>query len=191
MPPLPVINDVYRVALEWVDAAGRTAVNVLHVHAPALTPSAIATAFSDNVTDNMLLSVVDDATVDRYAITPLDGVSATEVFTAANWTGGGSGDQIPQVAGLVSLRTPLRGREHRGRIYLPYGAEGGQSDGRWIGDTLTAPGPAWTTFATVMDGAGATLVVASYKLSTATAVSSLNWESHTATQRRRQERVRG
>jgi len=53
------------------------------------------------------------------AITPLDGTSATHV-EPATVTGAFSGTLVPdQVAMVVTFRTALAGRSHRGRAYIP------------------------------------------------------------------------
>jgi len=187
--PLPVIADVYRCAINW-NAAGQHAVNVLHVSAPSSTENDVAAALSDAASPAMFDGVSESADAATVDIILLDGSAATVTLALTDWVGSGGSDFIPGASGLVKLQTGLRGPRHRGRIYLPFAAESGQSDGRWTGDTLTAPQAAWEGFLASLVGAGMELVVASYAHADANPVTVVTWEPALATQRRRQTRVR-
>jgi hypothetical protein len=195
---LPIIAQVYRVALEWF-CVGQSAVNVIHVATDAAgkTPLQVFTCLDAHVSTLMFDSVTADAAVATVNITPLDGVTPTGIFptgSVAKWGGNGSTDFIPAAATIIKLATATRGRSFRGRIFLPFLAEDANSRGQIDGPTATAMSTAWTTFAAAIDADATTpmnLVVASYKLATAAAVTELHAETTAATQERRQARLRG
>lgn len=190
MATYPVIEDVYRCALKWSDGSGHTAVNVIHVKQAGVDSATIFADLDANVTVTMWGYVTDDFHVTEVAITPLDGVSATTVFptgSTSKWRGSATSDFIPASCSLVHLGTDLRGRSHRGRIYLPYLAEGQQAKGVLAPAGLATWQAAWDTFRL---GLTALLVVASYKLAVATEVTQTYCEPVAATQRRRQSRLR-
>lgn len=164
----------------------------MHFRKTASNASAVATNIDASVTAAMWHAVSSTASVTRLDVTPLDNITATLNFpvTGAKWTGGTGADFVPQVAGLVSLRTSLRGPEHRGRVYLPFIAEADVTNGSFISAEVTAGQAAWSTFVTAVAAAGSTLVVASYVLQTAANVTSALFETQLATQRRRQSRLR-
>lgn len=195
MPALPVIADVYRCALHWTNSSGGDAVNVIHVKAA----SQVSTVLIFNVLDAHVTAAMWDwvaatAVVDDVAVTPLDGVTGTDHFSTgspAKWTGGGLGQALPQVAGIIKLTTGFRGRSHRGRIFIPFIGEGETATGTLI--DVAAVQAAWSAFEDAVELDGTTPVtmgVASYKLGTFTATSSVFAEPKTATQRRRMSRLR-
>jgi hypothetical protein len=196
MPPLPVIPRVLRVALEWSGDAGQRGANVIHIEsAVAGSAAQVMAALDAHVTSGMWGPVCDAASITVVNITPLDGVSATQSFTPAtpaHWTGGTGGGCFPAEAAIVKLTTGLRGRSHRGRIFLPFIAEAAQDDGVITGMDVVQT--AWDTFNTDMLAdivLNAFMVVASYKLGTASPVASFLGEVLAGTQRRRMERIRG
>lgn len=198
MAPLPVIANVHRCALEWGLGSSQHAANVIHVHTTAgvATTAQVYACLNRNVTAAMWSSVGGSASVTDVNITPLDGVSPTTDFptgSPAKWTGPGGGQTTPAVATLVKLTTDLRGRSHRGRVYLPFQSEAAEADGALNPATQTAAQAAWTTF--LVDIASdattpMTLVVASYLLGSARNVQTVTVEGMLATQRRRQGRLR-
>ena len=188
--PLPVIANTFRVALLWKTGGGLVAVNVIHVRSTTLDPTGIFLALSGTVTQDTWSYVASAAHVDEVHITPLDGVSATQVFLTAGgvqWQGSAGGDFIPASCSIVSLRTGTRGRSFRGRVYLPFLVEGQQQNGVLSAGGLANWQEAWDD---MIGDLGATLVVASYKLRVATAVTSALCEGLAATQRRRQSQLR-
>lgn len=201
--PLPVIAGTYRCALNWV-IGSETAVNVIHLHTAATppTPAAVFELLQDTVTAGMWVPTVNGAVIGDISITPLDGSSATQDFATgggAQWLGGTTGENIPQVAALIKFTTALRGRNNRGRIFLPAVGEGAQLDGHLTGGIDGTVTTAWTTFLTALTTDPDTpmnLVVASYDRAHngagahATNVLNTLCEYHTATQRRRQTRLR-
>jgi hypothetical protein len=104
------------------------------------------------------------ASVYQLAITPLDGHTATQIYTVsgAKWSGGSaSGDYLPSAAMVVSLRTSERGRQNRGRLFIPMVTETAVSNGS-ITASLTACQAAWDTFRANMTTALMPMHVASY-----------------------------
>lgn len=192
MAPLPVIANVYRVALSW---NGGDAVNVMHIRRAGSTEADVMTALEGHVDDqdaSLWNTVSSDFVVNAVDITKLDGVSGTQRFTPAtpaSWTGGRSGDRIPGYCTLVSLRTLKRGREHRGRLYLPAMPEGSQVTGFILDTNLPPMETAWRTFMLAMKDSGFPLVVASYKNASAEDVVNLHLNRKAAVQRRRQARA--
>lgn len=197
MPALPIIADTYRCALNWKDATGQTATNVIHIRTATSghTASQVMAGLDSSVIANMWLPVVNTAVVDNVAITPLDGVSATQVFhpaTPAHWTGGNPPDFSPASSAIITLRTIHRGRSKRGRVFLPFASENIISAGNLNSTTAGNVTTAWNTFETNLAAAAVPegLVVASYKLASAEDIFTLACETVLATQRRRQGRLR-
>jgi hypothetical protein len=193
--PLPVIADVHRVALDWQDSqSGFSATNVLHFKTAVAgrSPLQVYTCLNAHVTQAMWDWVSGTAIVTSVTITPLDGVSAAAVFNTgspAKWTGGGLGQSIPAVAGLVKLLTGLRGPRHRGRIYVPFVGEGEQAGGQLI--DVAAVTAAFQAFATACIADATTsmaLGVASYVHSDWNQATTIVGETTVGTQRRRQRR---
>lgn len=191
MAPLPEIEDVYRIALNWSVA---NAVNVIHVHANGQTPAGIFTALAGNVTAAMFNGMPDSTGIASVDITPLDGFGAT--YTAATdgtskWKGNKVGEYSPAVAACVSLHTAARGPANRGRVFLGPIAEASQNNGLQVSVDRTGMETAWNAFAAAWIGDSMEFVVASYKHATALTVTSCSVRPALATQRRRQSRYAG
>lgn len=203
--PLPVIPNVFRVAIGWgPTAAGITATNVIHIQSASVTggSTGVMEALDDAVTAAMWGTLADAWHATDVAITPLDGTSPTQHFvpaTPANWQGGTGGDLAPQVSAVAKITTAFRGRANRGRIFLPAPAEGQTTAGKLNDGTNVSATTAWNAFAAALladvDFTGA-LGVASYdrKHSGAGAhfhpTTGVLVEQVLATQRRRQSRLR-
>lgn len=184
--PLPVIADTFRVALNWGTPGTRHAVNVMHFAGVTSTPQDLMDSLDASVTTAMWDWAATGVSIHSVDITPLDGASATQTFspaTPAHWSGGGTGNVIPQAAGIVKFTTDLRGRSYRGRIFIPYVGEGEQDNGNLI--DVAAVQTAWSNFKTAMAVETNPMVLASYKLSTAELVTGVFAEGRTGTQRRR------
>jgi hypothetical protein len=164
----------------------------MHFSAPGKTATDVYNALNANVTTAMWDQTLTTIGIQEVDITKLDGSSATQSFAtglAAKWSGAqGAQDIIPQVCALVKFTTSLRGRSHRGRIFLPAPGESVCSNGLLNLANQSAMQLDWDTWLTNMTTAGVTPVVASYKLDTAQAIISLVVERDLATQRRRQPR---
>lgn len=192
--PLPVISNIYRVAMLWLDSGtGLRGQTTMHFRKASSSASAVATSFDANVTAAMWQSLRNTTSVKELHVTPLDGSSATYILatSGAKWAGvGGSGEIIPAEAVVVSLRTLYRGKSFRGRLYLPFVAEASQAGGLLTPADVTTAQAAWNAFLTAMVAAATFPAVASYLLATSTDVSSIIYEGTAGTQRRRQSRLR-
>jgi hypothetical protein len=191
--PLPVIADTYRCAITWVNSFySRSAVNVMHFYAPASSAAAVWTALDAHVTANMWGAATVDMQATQVQITPLDGSTNTVIETpaaVAKWQGAQStGDIVPQVAVIVKSVTSIRGRSHRGRIFLPYPAELKISLGLVDATVQSNTTSAWASFLTAMSAAAVHPTVASYKLASQSQITGYTCERMLATIRRRQIR---
>lgn len=191
--PLPIIANTFRVAFNWTSATtGQHAINVMHFRTSVLNAGTLLTLIDASVAATMWNATTGLWAVTRLDCTPLDGSSSTQqaATTGAKWTGnGGALDFVPALAQVVSLRTGLRGRSNRGRVYLPAVTEALQTAGT-LNFSLATQQTAWNTFATAMSVGTAPLVIASYLHATAANVTSQTPEAVCATQRRRQSRLR-
>jgi hypothetical protein len=206
--PLPVISNTFRCAIKWAIAGGgQTAVNVIHIKQNTGSPTAAGayTALSGGITsvgNSLWQSVANAASITEIDIIALDGVSGTVsnvTPTTTAFRGASTGDYVPGVAQLIKIGTGLRGRQHRGRIYLPFTAEAVLSSGSVSSATVTTQTAAWVALQAYLVGLSPqwSLGVAAYdrKHSGAgaafTGMTQVTAESIAATQRRRQERLRG
>jgi hypothetical protein len=202
--PLPVIPDTFRCALEWAHTSGQTAVNVIHIGTAVSgkTPAQVFAALDANVDAAQWDMVSSGASVAVVSITKLDGVSGTVAFptgSPAKWTGNGAGDFVPAASVLLKLQTGLRGRNHRGRIFIPFITEGNISNGELNPAEATAVTASWVDFQADLQADATTacaIVVAAYDRrhqgagAGAVTASALSIEVPLATQRRRQGRLR-
>lgn len=191
MPPLPAISDAYRVAIRWGHTNGQFAINVMHIRKVGSTSAAVAASLDANVTAGMWGQIVNAASANLLTVTKLDGSSATYqlAVSGAKWTGtAGVVDFVPQACEIVSLRTGLRGRSYRGRLFLPFIGESAMSNGSIVGFAATQT--AWNTWLAAMIAAASFPAVGSYKVPTLTDITSVIVESLAATQRKRQSRLR-
>jgi hypothetical protein len=152
--PLPVITDVFRCALKWDWSGGQQkAVNVIHIHAGA-TGQAASDAFAAldaSVVVGMWDNAVNVAGITEVDITKLDGASATTSFStggAAKWSGSAGGNMEPAAAVLVKGSTGVRGRDNRGRVFLPFTSEAAVDNGFLVSGLAATMTTAWETFIT-------------------------------------------
>jgi hypothetical protein len=193
MAHLPVIANVWRVTFEFNEAHGISPRNVMHFldSGGDRTADGVFNAINDNLPSGGLWGPVgDEYTVQQLGIIKLDGTSATTFHptdTSAKWQGGVGGDIIPNGAAVVKLQTGLRGREHRGRVFLGPLSEGAQADG-YIGSTIQSDTTSdWVAFTNALVGLGTPmpLVVASYRHATAAQVIDVGCRHHIGSMRRR------
>lgn len=196
--PLPVIANTIRCSAEGLMPNGHVWANVFHLRKTNILTYAAAIAAADPViaafwTNHTVGSpgwgyyAATTASVQQIRYLPLDGTSA-ETLVAHVQAGAAAADPLPEnVALVVTLRTVLRGRSYRGRMYLGCITEGnnsgtGQPNAGMLTD-LTAQFS--SAFITNLVGTGVSLVVASYLHSTAQDVSAININNVWDTQRRR------
>lgn len=202
MPPLPVITNGYLVTQHYV-AAGELHdyVNVVMVvnATTGATHAQIAGKVAQSIASTFMTVIPSFITLGVTDVLPLDGTSAKETFaTPAFGTAGSVGVTTPfpiSVGQLVTLQTGLRGRSHRGRMYLP-----GLSNDYVTADTqrqLTNAAHAalqteGTAFLTILAGTptpSLILGVLSRRLNAYTPVVVVRASSVACSQRRRYERV--
>lgn len=191
--PLPTITDVFRVTLNWTHPTLPPAHNVMHLLAPTSTATDVYTDLNANVTANMWIAQLNNASVSSVDILELDGASATQTFSTgspAKWTGQQATEALVATCPIVSLRTTQRGPARRGRLYLPMLAEGSQASGALTAGVVSTAQAAWTAFLAAMETAGSRLVVASYVHADSVNVSTVIYEPLCGTQRRRQDTLR-
>jgi hypothetical protein len=192
--PLPTIANVFRVRLLWSAHAGVTPVNVFHVRASGADEEDIFNQVEGELLGNQFGCMNQNYTINAIGVTPLDGASAETVFTLGTPLAatGGTGEQSPQVAVVVSLHTTQRGARGRGRLYLGPVVEVSQVNGALDSGDRTAMQTAWESFVSgLAGGAIATLLgVASYTHSDFHDLKSLSVQSVLGTQRRRQDQLR-
>ena len=194
MPPLPVITNTYRLAMLWNDSDVGNAVNVMHFRKASSTPADLYAAWHDDLQDSMFESVHSNARIVQVDILPLNGTSPTVSFptdylTNSKLAGGCSGQAIPAQATGLTFRTAKRGRSYRGRLYLPWVAEGCSADGVIDGSTIDAVNTAWGTYLNLVASDGWQAVVASYRHATAEDITEVVTHKKVRTQRRRQDRI--
>lgn len=193
--PLPVIANVYRVALNWTNAdfPSRVATNVIHLRKAGSNPAALWTSLDAHATAAMWETQDTHTQVNSVAITPLDGSGTTLTVNTgrpAKWSGAqATHDFSPQTCTVLKLVTAKRGRSYRGRVYLPFTCENSQVAGIVDNGQGAAMTAAWVAWMAAMAADGFALVVASYLLSTAENVVALACEADVATQRRRNKRT--
>lgn len=157
---------------------GRPIVNVLHAScgtspSPSLLTS-IGVAYNTVYTAHQSF-FPDTYTCDEVIVTDLNSSSGPQVTVGVALAGSG-GDAVPAECGVIELYSALRGRSYRGRIYIPIAnnvtfVDGGGTTSGWQTAALSFIGALATAWTGVGSGVG--LVVASRKLSTWQAVSTV------------------
>lgn len=133
------IGDIYQVSIIYALPSGGAQVNlgfecVTNVagDAQANLGAAVQTALVKNTSGGLFYTVCDDASSQRLEVEDVKpGTLATYIRTYAAVAGSEAASEItpPQCAVLMSLRTALKGRSYRGRMYLPGVPESGQNAG--------------------------------------------------------------
>jgi hypothetical protein len=172
--PLPVIANVIRASVEGHTSSGHKWANVIHFRKDSALSFAAAIAILDPILDSRyatnvtsgnapVQSMKSTAGMDQIRYTPLDGSSATSVITHVH-AGAQVDDALPASTCLVvTVRTAIRGRRARGRIYIGPWTEGANAAGGTPAST-TVSGLAvqFESLRTSLTGSGVTLGVASY-----------------------------
>jgi len=186
--PLPTIADTFRVTLNWDAGGSQSFHNVLHFFNATGNETDVYNDMNAHVTTGMW-GLINGG----FKVTSVDVIDLGHAFTSvhfatgspAKWSGQAGGQVIPQGAAVITERTNLRGRSHRGRIYLPAIDESVQNDGVLDAATVASSQTAWNTFLTAMGATNSQPVVASYKLSTESGITSYVVRPKLRTQRRR------
>lgn len=139
---LPTITGVVRVSARGTNVAGQQWVNVLHFQhgnpGTSFTNSDInaldtklarlysGTAYTTGVP--WLTSCTSSTTLVDFTYYPLDGTSSPTVTPhAAAGVASNTTNQPSEIAHVLTLRTGIRGRRYRGRVYLPAVGTGSMS----------------------------------------------------------------
>jgi hypothetical protein len=192
MPPLPTIADTFRCVLNWRNALGSHAANVIHIKAPGSDGGDVFGELAAELTDDLFGAISSDYHLTSIDVTELDGSSATVSGPPdTDVNGRATGQTLYQVAAIVKLQTARRGRSYRGRIYLGPMGEAQAESGVFVETTRVADQASWVAFSNQLVTDGMALVVASYLHETSEQVLAITVESPLATQRRRQSRFRG
>ena len=147
-----------------ITGSGATAVNVMHFHGASTDTLALKNLLDASVTAALWTHTVSAASIYQLSITPLDGTSATDLYSVSGtkWTGGtASVDFVPQVAAVVSLRTAERGRRRRGRAFIPFIGEQYISNGA-ITTAVSTAQAGWDAFLAAMTTGSYPMHIASY-----------------------------
>lgn len=190
--PLPIIDDTFRMTINYAPEAGVTAHNVIHWRSMAAgTEGQLVAAFEAHADGGLITPVSDGVVIESYDVIRLDGSSATVSIGATEVIGGsGTGDILPASAAVLSLHTAVRGPAGRGRIFLGPTTEGQTANGLWsnqIGRSNLAE--AWFDFVNLMVADDWELGVASYKNEFFGPVTSYSVRAQVGTLRRRQEQL--
>jgi hypothetical protein len=197
MPPLPVINDVFRITFDWLGSGGVQPRNVIHIRAAGATVADVSTALNAAVTagiasDHMFSPMDNDFVCTNFNILPLDGSSAgsDHARTGPALNGGSSGDQSPASAAVASFRTSQRGPRGRGRCYVGPIVEAAMEGGFLASGQATSMLGGWDAFHDSLVGDSMAHVVASYVHADAHDISSYRIDNVLGTMRRRQDQLR-
>lgn len=195
--PLPTIPDTMRVAVILKMANGHRGSNVLHFRKTGVLTFPGAITLLDPILLNLYTvnqgaglawkSIAPaNASIVQFEYTPLDNASATTVI-AHNVAGIDANDPLPAGTALVvTVRTALRGRAHRGRVYTGPYCEDANTAGAPTAPTVLAVQTQWQwLISTGLTGTGVSFGVASYKNETFENATSLTVDPRWDTQRRR------
>src|SRR4029450_1148507 len=133
--PLPVIADVFRCTLHWVNTFSVSppeSLNIVHVRTTTLDVTEIGNTIATIIDDHAASALQDMSSVfelQNVAVTPLDGTSGATDVPQSGTFGSSGGTYICQGAAVVSLKTGGRGPRARGRIYLGPIAESQSENG--------------------------------------------------------------
>ncbi len=197
--PLPIIAGTVRAAVRGTQSNGKPWVNVWHLRkigAPPVTAADIAAWDAQFVKfyigpaaggGNFWLGRMGlGGSLQDITYTPLDGTSPSTVVSHAAATSGGAAAVPGEVAFVLTLRTQIRGRRYRGRIYLA-GLDKAllNNDGTATAATISNATLQIVGVQALLTPAGAQLVVASYRYALATDITQYTMDGRGDMQRRR------
>lgn len=187
----PIIADVFRCTLNWESLNGVAPRNVFHVSAAAMSVTEVMAVLQANVYDAMFGCMVSEQLLGTITVLPLDGVTAGLEEPPTDPTAGTSEGQVsPASAGLLKIKTLVRGPSARGRMYIGPVAESAMADGvldPTIAGTMIS---SWYEAIGAWSTAGLTFGVASYTHLVFHPMASMTIEPLLGTQRRRQDQIR-
>jgi len=193
MAPLPGIGNCVRIGIRWTSFQGVQPYNVFHILTATDDLQEITDAISaaaNAASDDMWGPLATGQVAQSLDVTPLDGTTATQtLFMSNSFVGANTGQTIPAVCCTVSLKSPQRGAQGRGRLYLGPVTEAAVENGLILG--IEDVQDAWTAFNDELAGSSiaGSLCVASYTHAEAYGVTSIVVKEAASTQRRRQRQV--
>jgi len=195
MSPLPVIDNCFRIAVNFQTVSGLTPRCIHHIVTATADVEEVGDMWWDSTTEGLYGPMIGDHEPLSIDVLPLDGIHATVIVDNPGITPSlclGSGQSMPAVAALVSLRTSIRGPRGRGRQYVGPLVEQAQDQGIMEGATRANLQDAWNEFQVnlLAQDPVCSLVVASYVHQEAVNVQHITVDQLVATQRRRQDQLR-
>lgn len=189
---LPVLPNIVRCAVR-LGIAGQDIVNVMHVATlggVTTTPAEAAQIVGQAHKARFGPYISTQANYEEVIGTRLDGVSASEVFTfAPSSSGGSTPDPLPlHIAIVISWRTAQRGKSRRGRTYIGGLTEDCYAPGnptQFLTAYASGLQVAATSFLADLRTAECPLVIASAKLDSAADVTQASVDRSMDSQRRR------
>lgn len=184
-----------RVAINWSSSAGIRPVNVFHLITSSQNEFEIGEALDEAFTGDgeaAFTPVMENFTIESWSITNLGGSNATQIIpSGAAISGGTGGNIVPQVAGVLSMRTNIRGSRGRGRLYLGPAGETNIDAGLWALGVPPGTVAGWLAAAESLadNPLNISFGVASYVHEEVAGVSSFSMRRAAGTQRRRQNQV--
>lgn len=195
MPPLPVIDDVFRVTWNFATSGGVTPAIVHHFGAASGTETEIGEAIWDSTVDGIFFPMHQNYEPPSITVLRLDGISAGVVVPNPNLSDSNlcqaSGDLLPAVTAVMSYSTGIRGPQGRGRSYIGPITEGNADQGFLSTAAGSALVSAWNDWLGAL-GAGTPSIqlgVASYVHETWRPIAALAVRAKLGTQRRRQDAI--
>lgn len=188
---LPVIEDVWRITLNWESNTMPSTHNVFHLHAPSGTGADVADFLQTNLDATMFRPICDVYVLNSFSLIKLDGLTPSfDVTMTTPIDGLGDGQPVPAVAGIISFKSTQRGPQGRGRQYIGPVGESDMQNGIALYDT-DALETAWTTFteAAQSNDPPMDFGVASYTHEAFYGVAQFHAPLKLATQRRRQDAI--
>lgn len=189
--PLPILADTYLWTMNYKVGTAPMA-NVLCLSKPSSNAHSVnLAAYSIWTTANCWQSrQASQAQYVNSICLPLDGSGLADVVDHSLDNGGRTGAAVPpQVCAIITFRTGVRGRSHRGRMYLGgmYTADLGTPPTLWTSAAVTGLQTAATTWQAGLVTNGLTHLVLSRLLGTANPVLQYVSRPYLGTQRDRSE----
>lgn len=167
--PLPVIAGTVRVSAGGAITGGGSWSNNWHIRRADLLAPEIGDyegardAFIVFYTDAVFDSVPAATTLATINFTPLDGTSGALSYSVGLVGNGGINPTAAQTAEVLTIRTAQRGRQNRGRIYLPaFVEEDWDAAGHISSTAITRVLTAAALLVSTLSGQGWELGVGSY-----------------------------
>ena len=190
MPHLPVLNDIWRVTFNWDAVNGVAPRNVMHFHdeGGGADAAAILSSIDARVNADMWTCMKDAYEVQSLSLIKLNGSAATHELAVTpdpKWVGGSTGEIVPNVSGIVSLGSGLRGRQHRGPVFVGPCTENSSGLGYLTSTAHDAMQAGWDSFRANMATDTVPLQIASYRYAGSVDVSTCTVREKTGSVRSR------